>query len=198
MGARHADRLWMIGGVVAAALLIVSSWFLAINPKNAEADQLHEEKETTEIRLITLRQGLTKLQQDNEKLPQYKATLARNRLALPEDSGVPEFLRQLQDTENSFGVAVTSITVSNPTLVTGTAVYTVPITLTAEGNADSLGKYLDQLQRTQPRAVLIDSTNFAAASGEDADKNAPTLTISLKAYVAPKAGQPAPTISPTS
>jgi Tfp pilus assembly protein PilO len=198
MGARHADRLWMIGGVVAAALLIASGWFLAINPKNAEADQLHEEKETTEIRLITLRQGLNKLQQENQKLQQYKATLARNRLALPEDSGVPDFLRQLQDSGELVNIKVTGVTVSAPTVVTGTAVYSLPITVTAEGAAGSLGKFLDQLQRVQPRAVLVESANTAATSGDEAKKDTLTLTISLKAFVAPKAGQPAPTVSPTS
>jgi Tfp pilus assembly protein PilO len=198
MGARHADRLWMIGGVVAAALLIAGGWFLAINPKNAEADQLHDEKETTEIRLITLRQDLTKLQQDSEKLPQYKATLARNKLALPEDSGVPDFLRQLQDSGELVNVEVTGVTVSAPTVVTGTAVYALPITVTAEGAAAGLGKFLDQLQRVQPRAVLIESANTAVTSGDEAKKDALTLTIALKAFVAPKAGQPVPTVSPTS
>jgi type IV pilus assembly protein PilO len=198
MGARHADRLWMIGGVLAAALLIAGGWFLAINPKNAEADQLHEEKETTEIRLITLRQGLAKLQQDNEKLPQYKATLGRNKLALPEDTGVPNFVRQLQESEEKLGVAVTGITVSSPALVTGTAVYTLPITVTAEGTATDLDRFLDRLQQVQPRAVLIESASTVASSSDEAKKGRLTMTVALKAFSAPPAGAQAPTVTPTS
>ena len=196
MAARHADRIWMIGGVIGAALLIAVGWFLAIDPKNTEIDDLRGQKETTETQLIALRRRLADLQADNEKLPQYQAALKRNKAALPEDSGVPDFLRQLQDSGDLVGVTVTGVTVNAPEQQAGTAVYSLPITVTVEGGADDLGRFLDQLQRVQPRAVLVESANMTAAGDVAAGKDL-MMTLAVKAFVAPRAGQPAPTVTPT-
>jgi Tfp pilus assembly protein PilO len=197
MGARHADRIWMIGGVIGAALLIAIGWFVAINPKNVEADDFRNQKESTETQLVVLRHRLSELQADNEKLPQYTATLKRNKAALPEDSGVPDFLRQLQDSGELVGVSVSAVTVNTPELIPTTSVYSLPITVTAEGVAGDLGRFLDQLQRVQPRAVLVESATMTAAGDQKADSNKVTMTLAVKAFVAPKAGAPAPAATTT-
>jgi Tfp pilus assembly protein PilO len=197
MGARHADRLWMIGGVVGAALLIAIGWFLAISPKMAETDELRGQKETTETQLIVLRNRLSELQEDDKKLPQYKATLERNQAALPTDSGVPDFLRQLQDSGDVVNAAVTGVTVGAPEQQGGTELYALPITVTVEGLPTDLGRFLDQLQRVQPRAVLVESANMIAGSEKGSAKGQ-TMTLAIKAFVAPKADQATPAATPTS
>jgi Tfp pilus assembly protein PilO len=196
MGVRHADRLWMLGGVVGAALLIAIGWFVAISPKNAQTDELVGQKETTETQLIVLRHRLGELEEESKKLPEYKATLKTNKAALPEDSGVPDFLRQLQDSGELVNAAVTGLTVSAPEPVTGTTVYALPITVTVQGRPNDLGRFLDQLQRVQPRAVLVESANMTTA-GEEAAGKGLTMTLAIKAFVAPKAGAPAPSVSTT-
>ncbi len=196
MGARHADRLWMIGGVLGAALLIAVGWFLAINPKMAETDELRGQKETTETQLIVLRHRLSELQEESKKLPQYKATLKRNQAALPTDSGVPDFLRQLQDSGEVVDATVTGVTVGAPEQEGGTGLYALPITVTVEGLPNDLGRFLDQLQRVQPRAVLVESANMIAG-GENSSGKQQTMTLAIKAFVAPKAGQAAPAPTPT-
>jgi type IV pilus assembly protein PilO len=199
MAAKHADRIWMIGGVVGAALLLIVGWFVAISPKNAETQSLREQKDVTESRLITLRHRLAELQDENKKLEQFKAALKRNEAALPADSGVPDLLRQLQDSGELVDVTVSGFTVSAPVRQSDPAVYALPITVTAGGKADNLGRFLDQLQQVQPRAVLIESTNLAGASGDGkADpSDAVTMTLTMKAFVAPAAGQPVPTVTAT-
>jgi hypothetical protein len=46
MGARHADRLWMIAGAAVIVLLAVVSWFLLINPEKSETTDLKAQTET--------------------------------------------------------------------------------------------------------------------------------------------------------
>jgi type IV pilus assembly protein PilO len=191
----------MLGGVLAAALLIAVGWFLAVNPKKAEIENFRAQKASTETQLVVLKRRLSELDEENKKLPQYRATLKRNKEALPSDSGVPDFLRQLQDSGELVGVTVTGVTVTAPEQVAGTGVYSLPITVTAEGVADELGRFLDQLQRVQPRAVLIQSANMTTAGDAESTGGAGTkltMTLAVKAFVAPEAGAPAPTVTPTS
>lgn len=196
MGARHADRIWMIGGVMAAALLLAVGWFLAISPKNAEAEDLGVRQRDTESRMVMLRKRLNDLEDQNTKLEQYKAAFQRNRAALPVDSGVPDFLRQLQDSGELVDVTVSGVTVNAPVQVGTQSVYELPITVTADGTAIDLGRFLDQLQQVQPRAVLVESANMAN-TGQDTTAEKLTMTLAMKAFVAPEAGQPAPTVTTT-
>jgi Tfp pilus assembly protein PilO len=196
MGARHADRIWMVGGVVAAALLLAMGWFLAISPKNAEAEDLGVQQEDTESRMVVLRKRLNDLEEQNTKVEQYRAAFKRNRAALPVDSGVPDFLRQLQDSGELVDVTVSGVTVNAPVQVGSQSLYELPITVTADGTASDLGRFLDQLQQVQPRAVLVESANMAT-TGEDTTVEKLTMTLAMKAFVAPEAGQPAPTVTTT-
>jgi Tfp pilus assembly protein PilO len=198
MGTRHADRIWMIGGVALAALLLAAGWFFAISPKNAEADDVRGQSELTETRLITLRHRLAELEEQKSQLAKFQAQLASNKAALPTDSGVPDFLRQLQNSGDAVAVTVSGVTVNSPELQPGNAtIYALPITVTADGTADNLGRFLNQLQAEQPRAVLIESANMAAV-GDDTKPDQMTVTVTLKAFVAPGAGQPVPTVATTS
>ncbi len=202
MGTRHADRLWIFGGVAVVLVLAVISWFFVISPKYAEADTVRTEAADTELKISQLRKRIAELEKDRARLPEFRRTLERNRNALPADSGVPDFLRQLQRSGDALDVTVGGINVSAPALATGfTSVYALPMTLTAEGDPDDLGSFLRQLQDSQPRAVLIDSANLTAqGAGGAADTSGAgdmTVNLSLKAFVAVPAGAGAPTITTT-
>ena len=194
MFTRHADRIWMLGGIVAAALLLALGWFLAIEPQNSEASQSRAEQESAQTRLISLRRRLTELEQQKARLPQFEATLRAYRAALPTGSGLPDFLRQLQESGDQVGVSVSGLTVTRPEAGDNPSVYALPITVTADGNGSNLDRFLHQLQQVQPRAVLIQSANVASA-GKGSKRM--SLTLSLKAFVATAVGVPAPTTTPT-
>lgn len=192
MGARHADRLWMIGGVLGAALLVAAGWFLAISPKNVDATGLRQQTAATETRLVALRQRLAELQKQASDLPTYRAALKSHQAALPTDSGVPDFLRQLQNSGDKVGVSVSGVTVSAPQQNTALpTVYDLPINLTANGTPDDLDSFLDELQTVQPRAVLIESANLSASDGEQT-----SIAVTLKAFVASGNKPAAPTSAP--
>jgi type IV pilus assembly protein PilO len=141
-----------------------------------------------------LRKRIVKLEADQSKLGTLKDTLATRQDALPSDSGVPAFLRQLQASAAKVGVDVSGVTVGNPgqeKAVNG--VWSLPIQLTADGSAAELGDFLNQLQgESQKRAVLIETASLTAP-GDAGDDQA--LSLSVKAFVAPPAGAGAPVVT---
>jgi type IV pilus assembly protein PilO len=200
MGARHADRLWMVAGAAVIVLLAVVSWFLLINPQKTEAADLKAEAEQARSQALDMRKRIATLKKQKANLPKLKATLAGYQDALPADSGVPAFLRQLQASGTDLDVDVSGVTVSTPSEVENLpGVWALPIQLTAEGSAANLSTFLQELQGTdQKRAVLIESANLTSAQVEDADTDkAEKMSVSLavKAFVAPPVGSGAPTVT---
>jgi len=200
MGARHADRLWMIAGAAVIAVLAAVSWFLLISPEKTETDDLRAQTETARSQAVNIRKRIATLKKQSADLGKLKATLAGYQDALPADSGVPAFLRQLQAAGTDLDVDVSGITVSSPAeLENVPGVWALPIQLTAEGSAEQLGTFLDELQGAdQKRAVLIESANLTSAQADDtAADEAEELSVSLavKAFVAPPVGSGAPTVT---
>jgi Tfp pilus assembly protein PilO len=174
MGNRHADRVWMYGGVAGAVLLLVLGWFLAIRPVNAEADGLREQSGDTQTQLLTLRKRLHQLQEQAKQLDTYRTALKTKQEALTTNSGMPDFLRSLQETGDAVSVDVNQIAVSPPVASTTVpTVLEVPIVLTAEGASLNLVRWLDQLQTVQPRAVLIEGVSLDGG----------TVGVRLRAFV---------------
>ena len=207
MGARHADRLWILGGVVVLALLVLAGYLLLIKPKYDEAETVRGQTETSEIQLITLRRRIGELKVQKAQMDKYKADRAAKQAAMPATSGLPDLLRQLQSSSDQVGVSVSGISVSAPEVATeagSPAVYSVPITVGVDGTAADLGRFLTDLQSTQARAILIDTANLSPKSGTDdaagtevdADSTL-SLSLSLHAFVAPPAGAGTPSITTT-
>lgn len=65
--------------------------------------------------------------------------------------------------------------------------YSLTITANVTGTASALSKFLDQLQSVQPRAVLVSNVNLTGgtSSGGTGGNGAYTLTVTMKAFVAP-------------
>jgi type IV pilus assembly protein PilO len=200
MGTRHADRLWVIAGVAVIAVLAVVSWFLLINPAQTETADLRTQTETARAQAVEIRKRIATLKKQKSNLTKLKATLAGYQDALPSDSGVPAFLRQLQASGTDLDVDVSGVTVSAPAELESLAgVWALPIQLTVEGSPENLGTFLDQLQSAdQKRAVLIESANLTSPQGAEADADgADRLSVSLavKAFVAPPVGSGAPSVT---
>jgi type IV pilus assembly protein PilO len=195
MRARHADRLWMVAGIVVIALISVVSYFLLVKPKFDEVTALNEQTATAELQAGELRKRIVQLAADKSKLGTLKTALVARQDALPADSGVPAFLRQLQASGSKVGVNVSGLTVGTPVREEAVGgVWSLPIQLTAVGAPAQLGDFLNQLQgANQKRAVLIES---AALSTEgDATGKVETLNLTVKAFVAPPVGAGAPVVT---
>ncbi|GAB1689611.1 type 4a pilus biogenesis protein PilO [Krasilnikovia sp. M28-CT-15] len=193
MNARHIDRIWLLGGLVVIMLLIVASWFLVISPRYADAENLRAEAEKAQTDIVLYRKQNAKLEAEKAKLPEYRAVLASHQAALPSDTGMPDFLRELQSSGDTMNVTVSGLTAADSPDSTGN-IKTLDLTLTADGTAKDLSTFLKRLQESQPRAFLLDSANLSAAN--DNTQNM-TLNLTLKAFVTKTGGDAAATPAPT-
>jgi type IV pilus assembly protein PilO len=198
MRARRADRLWLVAGVTVVALLIAFTWLQLVSPQRTEAAELREQTATTEVQAAQLRTRTAQLAAAQAKIGELIRTRDARSAALPAGSGVPAFLRQLQAAGTAVDVDVSGITVGQPTeekAVPG--VWSLAIQLTADGTATKLGAFLDDLQGSgQKRAVLIQSASLSPGGGEaTGTARVLSLSLSVKAFVAPPAGAGIPTVT---
>jgi Tfp pilus assembly protein PilO len=195
MGTRP-DRLWIFAGVVGVVLLIAGTWFLLISGTKTDTSDLKQRAADRQNQLIVQRREIADLATQQKRLVTYKKTLAAYRAALPDDPGLSDFLRQIQDSDDEVDVKVTNISVSEPSQAEGSPmVFSLPITVSADGSAINLGRFLDRLQHVQPRAVLIKSAGVSGGSDEGSTGDM-TMNIQMTAFVAPASGE-VPTISTT-
>lgn len=197
-GVRNVARIWAICGAAVIVVLALAGWFLVIGPKFTEADGVRRQADDTRMQLVSLRRKIAGLDEQQAQLPAYRAALKANRAALPTDSGVPDFLRQLQSSGELTGVAVSGFSAATPVQAVGLAdVWQIDMTLNAQGAPDGLSKFLDRLQTEQPRAVLVQSINLtedvsessgSSPAGGSSGGGRTTLNLSLTAFVAPPTG----------
>jgi Tfp pilus assembly protein PilN len=188
MRGTHPDRVWLVGGALSAVLLVMIGWFVVIGPQKAHTNTLNELIRTKQAQLPALQHRLHELAQENRELPRYRAELERNRQALPGTSALADLLRELQVAGENAGASVSGLVVGSFAQVPAgnVQIFALPVTLTAAGSPVALERFLDQLQRVQPRAVLISTANLTTSAGGAAA--AYTLTLTLQIFVAPPAG----------
>ena len=93
---------------------------------------------------------------------------------------------------------ISGITVGDPAPEeSASAVWELPIQLTAQGSVAQLDGFLKQLQGAgQKRAVLIEGANLTTESDAAAGASASTsLNLTVKAFVAPPVGTGTPAIT---
>jgi Tfp pilus assembly protein PilO len=180
---KRPDRAWLIGGGVAALLILVVGWFLFISPENTQTSAAQSQVSAARSRDQLLQVELTNLATQSKDLGKYEAVLSRAEQALPSSDGLPAFLRELQAIGASSLVNVSQLSVAAPVAPgpttgassttpstassTGAAtsgIYLIPITLDLTGSQTHLLQFLEQLQEVQPRAVLVSQANLGQAS----------------------------------
>jgi Tfp pilus assembly protein PilO len=162
MGMRRTDQVWLAGGLVLILALIAGGWFLFISPKFSEADAVDAEAETAQIQLIKLNKEDAALDKEETKKATYVAQLKAKQIALPTRYDMPAFVRQLQDTGTKSDIDITQLGVGSPvSSEAAPSAVELPITLTAEGNAADLSKFLTALQNGS-RAVLVKSVSITS------------------------------------
>jgi Tfp pilus assembly protein PilO len=185
MGSGH-NRLWLIGGALGAVALLAVGWFFLINPQHERASSLREKAAAEELKVVSLRHRLAELKQQKNNLSEYEGQLARDRQALPKTSGLSDFLRELQAAGDHTGVSVSGVIVGAPNEASAGSgvVFALPISLNVSGTVAQLSSFLDQLQRVQPRAVLIMTANAASADQGGTLSGQVNLGLTLQAFVA--------------
>ena len=197
MNALKSDRFWMLGGVLAAVVVAALAWFVAIGPELSNASSLNSQTTDAQNQNAALQVNIRKLQRQNADMTALTTALQQARSALPVDTDIAAYTRQLSTYATANHVQVTGISASSPISATakpgqpappatGSAagqLYALPLTVIVKGTiADDL-KYLRAVQ-TDQRAALVGATQLA----NDASKTGKLtqLTIQLYVFVAPQ------------
>jgi Tfp pilus assembly protein PilO len=188
------DRFWIAGGCLVALVLALAGYFLLIGPQRSTTGERDTQAADARAEIPVLKKKLADLRKDNEKLDQYKTQLDKDRAALPENAGVPEYLRLMQTLGAQTGVSVDNVTLGAPSRVTSPAgVYSVPVTLLITGTAVEVDVFLAGLQQVQPRAVLVTNVDVAPVDSDvDLSIGEVTATLTTQFFVTGEAAPVAP------
>jgi Tfp pilus assembly protein PilO len=117
----QTERLWMIAGGIVAAALIVIGYLAFISPQQSKTDAVDTQVAAAQSRNDALQARVDALKSQSRNLERYKAAAAQARLALPDASGLSDFLRTLQTIGNQTNTDLASLTVGAPKEVTSVA-----------------------------------------------------------------------------
>ena len=107
-------RTWRIGGVVAAILVLVAAWFLAVSPTLQKAEALEVETAAQKAASDQLRSRISLLKKQSEELPAQEAKLASIQQRMPSTPALPTLIRNLTTVAEAANVTVASVTPGRP------------------------------------------------------------------------------------
>jgi hypothetical protein len=208
MDAVQEKRLWLGGGALTAVVVAAASWFMLISPELSSASSLHEQTDAAQLQNQMLQAQTAKLKKQSDHLDALTATLRAAVDALPLDNGLPEFTRQVSAQAKAAKVSLSGISVGTIGPAAGAAgpaaamadaggaagkLYSIPITMIANGSYAHELRFLKEIQTTGPRRALVTSTQFAPGSSSQVasiDRSA-TMTVQLTIFAAPRTPQAA-------
>jgi hypothetical protein len=121
MSGMKGDRLWLAGGAGAGVVISALAWFMVVSPELSNASSLDEQTVASQTQNLSLQSKIHRLQADNSNMDALVASLQQARTALPVDSGLAEFTRQLSGYATEYGVAISGITAGEPASLASTA-----------------------------------------------------------------------------
>lgn len=190
------DRLWTFGALAGAVVLSALAWFLLIGPQRGETVSVEEQTTAAQGQAVVEQRKLAKLNAEFADKDKYTAELATNLQALPPVAATGDLLRELQSAGDRAGVSVTSLSAGGPTeLKSAPGVASVTITISSTGPLEKLQRFLDQVQRVQPRAMLVFNVSFAPNEGGGPITGSGaqlTLTAQVFVSITPTAATAAP------
>lgn len=170
-------RVWSLGAVGAALLLVIAGWFALISPQRSEAASLREQAVSQASFNDQIRLKTQQLKAQFTSLPEREAQLAQIRQEMPDNPALPALIRDLSKNAAAAGVTLDAVTPAAPTplvaangTTTTTSAASAPIesiqtNLTVSGTYAELTLYLQKLQSTMRRAYLVENLTLALGQG---------------------------------
>ncbi|BDO42335.1 hypothetical protein [Cellulomonas sp. NTE-D12] len=108
---------WIGATVFGSVVIVVASWFLAINPTLSAASDVRAQTVQVKSQNDALALKVAKLKADFAKLDDYKKQLGEVRKQIPSTAQLSDYLRQLDTIAAAHAVTVTTVTPGTPTAV---------------------------------------------------------------------------------
>jgi Tfp pilus assembly protein PilO len=109
----NTNRLWVIGSVVAMAVILVLGWIVGVQPQLTAAASATLQRVNV-VETNTRYQGvLAKLKAEHDKLPELQQQLASLTSSVPADAESAAFVKELNGIAAEKGVIIRSLTFSD-------------------------------------------------------------------------------------
>lgn len=108
------NRLWVLGAVVLTIGVVISGWFLGIQPKLAEASAADLQRLSAVELNATNQITLAQLKEQFETLDELEAELGKVQRAVPYRLDSPQMLADVSALAASTGVTVDSVVIGDP------------------------------------------------------------------------------------
>jgi hypothetical protein len=208
----QSRRVWLGGGGLVGLLVIALAWFVFIGPQLSSAGDLQDQAATTRLDNEQLQVKLSSLEAKRAKLPQYTSSLKAALAAIPYDSGLPAFTRQLDLQAQANHVTVNSVLVGGVTSVVATTatpatgedvaggtpaapvptasggLYSMQVTVQSAGSLSGQLAFVRDIQVAGPRRALIAGTQITPGAGSKTTsiEQSSTFTTQLNIFSAPR------------
>jgi Tfp pilus assembly protein PilO len=191
-----STRVWLIGGALLALVIAVVGWTAFIGPQLSATGDLRDETVETQRANDLLEVKARSLEDKSTRMAGLTSSLRAAEAALPSDSGLPDFTRQINAQAKAAGVVITSVVVGAPAPVVGvtpdsTAVgglFSMPVTVECRGRLGDQIAFLSAVRTAGARRVLISSLQISPGVGSNAASisGAARLSTRLDIFSAPQ------------
>lgn len=171
----NRQRLWVIGSIILTIAILVFGWFLAISPMLGAATTANSQRAEVDAENVKQEQVLAQLKLDFENIDELRAERAKLELAIPSDESLDLFLDELSSIAGASGVTVVTVAAATPSpfvareglavsLVDGTNLLSLPVTLTVTGSSQQVLDFVSRLQQAE-RVFVPDALGLAVVTG---------------------------------
>lgn len=204
---------WVAGAVAVGLALVAAAWFLLIAPQRSQAATLRDQATAQQDANDAIRLRTQQLEAQFASLPQRRARLAEIQQQMPESPSLAALLRELSTVADDAGVSVQTISPAPPQPLTGgtsagtpagtpagtsagtsagsaasgASVQSIATTVVVKGGYAELTLFLQKLQGSMRRAVLVENLNLVpgdkASGTTKTSGNQLTMTLAAKVFV---------------
>jgi hypothetical protein len=115
----QTEKFWIGGGLLGIVVLALLAWFLVVSPELSSADSLRAQTDDANTLNLKLRGEVDDLVQQNKQLGAIHKQLDAAHAALPNANSLDTFTEQLTREAAQYGVKLTSVVATAPTLASG-------------------------------------------------------------------------------
>lgn len=202
------QRLWLIGAAFLAAIILLVSWLALISPTLSAASDLDSQAIASRQQNDALVAKTKVLQAKRAQLPRYTSSLRAALAAIPYDSGLPAFTRQLNAQGKANGIDISSVAVGGVTpaetsttssdAATGTGqpvapmpadgLFSMQLTVQSSGSLTDQMAFLTAVRTLGPRRALITAMQVSPGTGAKAASvnRSASFTTQLTVFSAPR------------
>jgi Tfp pilus assembly protein PilO len=188
-------RLWVIGSVFVAALLLLAGWFLGVQPRLTEVAAATSERQNVQAINVQYETILVELRELSENLPALESELEQIRVEVPQAPELATLLGQLNALAEASGVSLNEVTADTPVLIDPTLLEPVgvtdlvgiPVRVSALGEPEGLAQFLKAAQ-FGPRLMWVG--RFSTGDDDGTGR----VTLEGYVFVLPEEGAALPSV----